>query len=98
MTNEEKILAESAANRIVFTAALGMIRELIPSYMNECVFEDKYIINQSKKSLNRMFKHFEKDGLSDHPVYDSIVGNMIEVCEAHRENLLKALSDGSTTE
>lgn len=62
--------------------------------MHTAVFQDKYIINQADKALNRMFTHFDKQGLMNHPIYDDIVGAMVDYVDSNREQLLKIMTDG----
>jgi hypothetical protein len=96
--NSKDILAESASRRIMFVALLGVVRELIMAYMDKVVFEDKYIIRNGQKALNRMFRHFDKDGLSDNPYYDKLVEDIVEHIEMHREYTENELKNRPTEE
>ena len=96
LTKEEKELIEkeSASARIAYVAIVGALRELKNSYMHTAVFQDKYIINQVDKSLNRMFSHFDKQGLMNHPIYDALVEGIVEYVDANKQQLFKMMTDG----
>ena len=96
----EIIKKESAARRIAYVSLVGALRELKNSYVHDAVFEDKYIINQSDKAINRMYEHFDKQGLMNHKVYDSIVNGIVDYVETHREYIFKIMTeqDGGSQE
>lgn len=89
----ELIKKESAARRIAYVALVGALRELKNSYVHDAVFEDKYIINQTDKAINRLFDHFDKQGLMNHVVYDNIVNGIVDYVETHREYIFKIMTD-----
>jgi hypothetical protein len=82
---KKKIIAESAARRIAFVGMLDAFRELIPAYMHDVVFTDKYILNSGKKSLNKMFKQFDSQRVGDNPYHDSVVEKFVAMAEDIRQ-------------
>ena len=92
----EIIKKESAARRIAYVALVGALRELKNSYVHDAVFSDKYIINQTDTAINRLYEHFDKQGLMNHTVYDNIVNGIVDYVETHREYLFKIMTDDAS--
>ena len=99
---QNKIAAESASRRLAFVALLGALRELSLAWMSEVVFGDKYIIKQAMESITRMFRHFDKNGLTDNQIYDDMVSHFIDSAEDMRkqteEIMLSSVDHGEVSE
>jgi len=99
---QNKIAAESASRRLAFVALLGALRELSLAWMSEVVFGDKYIIKQAMESITRMFRHFDKEGLTDNQIYDDMVSHFIDSAEDMRkqteEIMLSSVDHGEVSE
>ena len=87
----DEFIYRSASQRIVFSALLGAIRELIPSWMDTSIQKDKEILNDGKRALNRMFKQFDGKKLSDDVLYDNLVEGYMKVSEDMLTGLLNIM-------
>jgi hypothetical protein len=96
----DEFIYRSAAQRIVFSALLGAIRELIPSWMDTSIQKDKEILRDGKAALNRMFKQFDGKKLSDDKLYDNLVDGYMNVSSDMLKGLLNIMleKDGDEQE
>ena len=96
----DEFIYRSAAQRIVFSALLGAIRELIPAWMDTAIQKDKEILRDGKAALNRMFKQFDGKKLSDDKLYDNLVDGYMNVSSDMLKGLLNIMleKDGDEQE
>lgn len=95
MNGTEAIQLDSASRRLAYIALLGALRELKNSYMENLIMEDKYIVGQGDKAINRMFVHFDKAGFNDNIFYDDMVGKVVEFIEDLRTQVVNILKDNA---
>ena len=66
-------MTKSEVHMLVFVAQLGALREQYFAIKDHLSYTDKYIVSNGMKSIDRMFKRFEGEGLSEDRVYDGMV-------------------------
>ena len=71
-------LPKQQSELIVIIGIMTAIRELTHCYKEDTSYTNKYILNNSEKALNQMFKHFDKTELNKDPSIISVTKQNIE--------------------
>ena len=72
-----------------FLAMAQAMDEIGHSIADNTSFGEKMAVNQTRKALKKMLKHYEKAGVTSHEAFDECVGYWVE----HFDNLIDSIQE-----
>lgn len=93
LTDIEKqhILVRSNASMLTYIICVGALRELETNIRDVVVFNDKYVVKQVHKNIDRLYRQFDKGGLNDDPLYNDAIDKTIDFFCDIQEQLEKIM-------
>jgi len=80
-------LPKQQSELIVIIGLMTAIRELTHCYKEDTSYTNKYILNNSERALNQMFRHFDKTELNQDPSIDIVVDKFINLATDIKEEI-----------